>query len=779
MIKYIIYCLTLLIIPFTSVYSASDADPKGIYVGELQEKWKFPSDHLPIGLTIDNLHLVSWNVLNTQHIHWVIEKDSQGLRRSMIGDEHVFIEGSQLTLRDKHITDLILQMIAHPTHPRSILALQECGKPFLEDLRNKLPSYFDILASGELAFLVDNRIFEIVSNQETFNLFESEPQLAIQDITLRQFKNGKLFRLINAHLPGDPAKPAPSEFAHYLANSFDPSLTTIAMGDMNFNEVEIGAALDNAFDNSPPYSLLSPYCTNISPRVFISKAIDHFLFYTSERIFPALNQSNDILPGLASTVGLLNPFNYLHPILTHFVDAPLPEIDHSDLLVGIYGNILYPQDLEQTLQIKLIDWIQDYALNKNSKFPLSSEMTHGLSLYILERFPSKYLTYTFASLVQKGILEGFSLEFALEESIKGARKMGELYNDIAHQIPQSNERLRFLKERFLESSAQIEPTLLKHILAIKQYPQKTLHSLLKSSAIESISPPFAWEMRVKVFKQMIDKILSATPNAPYYLALQEVTPQALEDLKAVMADKDLQWISLNNISGKATLPYRQEEVLGESTAFTSTLALSRDLKILKIEMGDLPTESGSIRKIIGVRVLNSHTNELYNLFSTHTDHKIQNDIYLRTAVKIHDFIIHFLQDAPGEQKFIVGGDLNAFENEGGDRFLQKLRELFPNSQDFRETDYYAPFPIASSTFIGRFDDTFSGSLAKYGRVKPSALDHILVGNGVELHSSFREAGVYSLSGKLLDHYTHKLYYFTQLQERVTFSDHFFNVVRCK
>lgn len=774
----IVYYLFIFFLSFTPIYSAPYAEPKGKYVGELQERWKFPSDHLPIGLTLDNLHFASWNVLNTKHIHWVIEKNSQGLSHSMIADEHVFIENSSLTLRDKHVVELILQMIAHPTHPKCILALQESGESFLEELRNKLPSYFEIVANGELAFLFDNRLFEIHSQEEIFKVFEHEPQKSIQDIILRRFSNGQLFRFINVHLPGDPTKPAPLELALYLASSFNSSLTTIAMGDMNFTAIEMGTALDNAFIDLSPFSLYSPYCTNISPEVFTSKAIDHFLFYSNENLFPSLNEPNEILIPLAPTVDLLNPYDYIHPLLANFIDAPLPYTSDSDLLVGIYGNIFYPQDQEQKIQIKLTNWIQDFDGNRELPFPLTSEEINGLSLYILERFPLKSLTFYFATLAQNNLEEGFTLEDALEYSKQDTLAQGKLYLDIAKTIPQSNDRLKMLRNQLLAASEQIERSLTTYISAIKQEPE-TLISLLKISTIESISDPFTWETRIHVLKQMIDKIILASPKAPYFLALQEVTPLALEELKNALAEKNLQWISFNNISGKETLPSTQEEIFGESTAFTSTLALSHDLKVLKIELGNLPTESGSIRKIIGVRVQNSCTNEIYNLFSTHTDHKIQNEIYLRTALKIHDFVTQFLEDAPDNQKFIIGGDLNAFEEQGGDKFLQKLRDFFPDSQDFRETDYYAPYPINSSSFIGRFDNVFSASLAKNGKVKPSALDHILVGNGIKLHSSHREAGVYSFAGELLDYFSDKQHYMFQLQDRVTFSDHFFNIVRCK
>ncbi len=48
--------------------------PMGTYVGELQEKWQFPSDHLPIGMTFEDLHFASWNVLDAEYMSWVTEK---------------------------------------------------------------------------------------------------------------------------------------------------------------------------------------------------------------------------------------------------------------------------------------------------------------------------------------------------------------------------------------------------------------------------------------------------------------------------------------------------------------------------------------------------------------------------------------------------------------------------------------------------------------------------------------------------------------------------------
>lgn len=457
----------------------------------------------------------------------------------------------------------------------------------------------------------------------------------------------------------------------------------------------------------------------------------------------------------SDSLGRSQEYNYIAPSLSNYVDEPLPMLDGSDLLLGIYGNIFYPQDLEQALQIKLNNWVEAYFENEAAPFPVTADEMNDLSLYILERFPLRTLMSHFGSLVHQKQIKGLSLEQAIEESKRETLARAKSYGELANKIPESNGRFKMLKSGLLEMANQIEST----------------PALLTTFAFEPIVSPFNWEMRIQVFKQMVDKILAASANASYFLALQEVTPLALEEFKKALVEKDLQWISFNNLSEKETLLPKQEEIFGEATAFTSTIALSKDLKVIKVELGDLPTESGSIRKIVGVRVQNGQTDEIYNLFSTHTDHKIQNEIYLRTAIKIHEFVTEFVKDTQN-QKFIFGGDLNAFEGLGGDQYVKTLRELFPDSQDFRESNFYAPYPISTSTYIGKF-------IENEGKINASALDHILVGNGIVLDSSHREAGVYSSKGELLDYYTDELEYVDQLRNKVTFSDHFFNIVRCR
>lgn len=276
----------------------------GTYVGELQEKWQFPSDHLPIGMTFENMEIASWNVLDAKFMAWVTQ-NSQGLSRSLITQEDVAITNSELTIRDQHNVCLILEMIHHPTHPRSLICLQECGTAFIKELKTKLPSYFTIISHHGESTLIDTRSFKIEDSKKVAGIFTDQPKRTIQEITVTRKANKEKIRLINAHLPGDPQNPGYVAFTQYLAKTFDPTITTIAMGDMNFNEIEIYTGLNQSFRNHSPMGVYSPYPTNISPYDFYSKAIDHFIIYSPIHSSVTLNTPDEVMTGLQPTASLL------------------------------------------------------------------------------------------------------------------------------------------------------------------------------------------------------------------------------------------------------------------------------------------------------------------------------------------------------------------------------------------------------------------------------------------------------------------------------------------
>lgn len=288
--------------PMTLQLAESDG-AKGQYVGELQERWKFPSDHLPIGATIDGLNYLSWNVLDPAYMAWVTELDSQGIGRSMIADEHVYIEGSDLTVRERHIVAMILDMINNPNAPKDMVSLQECSRPFLEELKARLPENFTVIAHGGNAVVVDLSKFDVVDSKYVSGVFPFQPKRNFQEITLRRKDTGELIRIVNVHLPGDPTKHVPELFAAYLERTRTPGVKTIAMGDMNFTEKDFGSALSEAFSDPSAYGIFSPYCTNIDPYSRYSKAIDHFIVLGEAEV--SMHYPEDIHESLPYMVDLL------------------------------------------------------------------------------------------------------------------------------------------------------------------------------------------------------------------------------------------------------------------------------------------------------------------------------------------------------------------------------------------------------------------------------------------------------------------------------------------
>ena len=96
-----------LFLPFSAAAAVENASSIVYPVGELGEKWQFPSDHLPIGLTAGNIHVATWNTLNTRYIYHILT-NQQGLRDSLIVDANVPLkEGSPLTLRESQIIDQV------------------------------------------------------------------------------------------------------------------------------------------------------------------------------------------------------------------------------------------------------------------------------------------------------------------------------------------------------------------------------------------------------------------------------------------------------------------------------------------------------------------------------------------------------------------------------------------------------------------------------------------------------------------------------------------------
>lgn len=284
-----------------------EAAIKRIPVGELHEKWKFPSDHLPVGIEVNGVKIISWNVLNTAYMEWVKDKDSQGINGSMITDLDVVVNPNGLTMRDIFVADMVQNMMSKG----HVVALQECGKPFLEHLQGKLPSHWDIVKSFNKEKLNQEVIlynkseltYQSHLSEVTKTAYPSAPGRELQNAYFSHAE-GKDLRIINAHIPGDPNLPCREEYARYVHQQHKDNATTIGLGDNNFERHEMIDAFKKA--GFSDFSLHSPWKTNIDPPTKESKAIDH-IFKIGKGISRDLKPEEVLAGGnLKETIGLLN-----------------------------------------------------------------------------------------------------------------------------------------------------------------------------------------------------------------------------------------------------------------------------------------------------------------------------------------------------------------------------------------------------------------------------------------------------------------------------------------
>jgi len=283
---------------------------KRVFVGELHEKWKFPSDHLPVGIEVDGVKIISWNVLNNAYMEWVTTKDSQGLNGSMISDLDKVVQPNGLTQRDLIVVDMVASMM----NSGQVVALQECGAPFLEALQERLPSHWQMVKSFDTprvdqdVILFDKSRLTYHPNQSevTKDSYPSVPNRSLQNTLFSRIgeEPGRDIRVINAHIPGDPTLPVKEEFAKYVHDIHSDNQITVALGDNNFERDEMIRAYERM--GFSEFSLHSPWKTNIDPYGKHSKAIDH-LFVAGGAFSRDLTPDEVLQNGnLRETIALLN-----------------------------------------------------------------------------------------------------------------------------------------------------------------------------------------------------------------------------------------------------------------------------------------------------------------------------------------------------------------------------------------------------------------------------------------------------------------------------------------
>ena len=261
--------------------------------------WTFPSDHLPVGALIDvggqKLEVATLNCLDDRHLHWVTEKDSQGLKGSLI-----------TTAKDRNdaVAKVVVEMLTHKDHPKDLVALQEVSNDLTFKLRESLPDGFHIWRKGELA-VIHNRNILTVSSIGYYHIFHHFSNKFVMKMKITIPSTKSHFWLVVVHLPGDPKSSLCSrrDLAKYLQRVASKCLTTIAMGDMNFTTKEMEEVFNEKKDLQ--VKLVSPYPTNINPAPErFSKSIDHIVVLNSSGEVTA-RMPDEVWEGLEELVDLL------------------------------------------------------------------------------------------------------------------------------------------------------------------------------------------------------------------------------------------------------------------------------------------------------------------------------------------------------------------------------------------------------------------------------------------------------------------------------------------
>ncbi len=267
----------------------------GKEIGELGEHWQFPSDHLPVGISLENqddqINIMTWNILNNCYMSpWVNEMNTQGLVNSMITDlDKTIYEDSKLTRRDIHVIDLILDTLSNSSLEKDFICLQECSIEFLQEIETKLPKNYSILFPRENMY--KNQISIIYcSNKYKINydlsclrncIFSEVKSRYVMDIVFQ--KKDLKVRIINTHLPFTINKKAREGFIQFLyetQNSNEIDLV-IGLGDLNCTEIQLKDQVTKTFKNNNCF-VFSPYPTLVYPKtddysILRTKALDHIL----------------------------------------------------------------------------------------------------------------------------------------------------------------------------------------------------------------------------------------------------------------------------------------------------------------------------------------------------------------------------------------------------------------------------------------------------------------------------------------------------------------------
>lgn len=308
-----IVLFVLFVVNFFLINAEEKTSTHSFPVGELGEAWDFPSDHLPIGGTIGNIHFAMWNILDTKALHHIID-NGQGLKDSYIVTANIPYD-DLITVREAKVIENVIEMIQHAKYPRSLIALQETGKEVYRRLQEVLPSNMKLypvnaeeVGHGDV-YIYDTNLFEVLSIDKAYYSIRSHNTMMA--LKLREKKTGLIYNFMQSHVPGGPifSNPARKELAEYVKKHFDPHAITILVGDMNRSSDFFIKNFEQVFENQPFTSMDILYPTHINTAKEASW-IDNILIAIPEMDLKVevAESSAELFQSLQSTIDLLNSF---------------------------------------------------------------------------------------------------------------------------------------------------------------------------------------------------------------------------------------------------------------------------------------------------------------------------------------------------------------------------------------------------------------------------------------------------------------------------------------
>lgn len=269
--------------------------PLGRCVTLPQEKWSFPTSHLPIGMFNAPLTSINPDV-------WSIASWNVGGRVS---------EAKEIEIVH-HVTEGLL---SHPTYPKSIVVFQECNASLLKwisQLARNCGATLIIGGDTSVIFIDPKKLhlLEVTTYPTRLSLAPCK----VLDTLLQEVDTGRVFRFLHPSLAGPYGL---TDFAEYLTRKHY-EVPTLVIGDFGANECRVDAALNKAFcrQGGSPFSRHTTHCTTIRHDVLlehdVSVATSHILFSDPAQPTAAHGASiahfdpEMVLPGLTSFVKLLS-----------------------------------------------------------------------------------------------------------------------------------------------------------------------------------------------------------------------------------------------------------------------------------------------------------------------------------------------------------------------------------------------------------------------------------------------------------------------------------------